>query len=100
VLPHRAGLAVGIAVLAAVGFCGIAAAQSPQAHVLTIRLPGGGIEQIQYTSKVAPRVFVSDVPAPMFTALTPRLSASRQRWIARPTRCSAMPRRWRTTQPS
>jgi hypothetical protein len=65
----RKALGAGVAVLAAIGFCGVAAAQSPQFHVMTIALPGGGVEQIHYTGPVAPQVSVSDMPA--FAALPP-----------------------------
>jgi hypothetical protein len=65
----RTALEAGIAALAAIGFCGIAAAQSPQTHVMTIALPGGGVEQIRFAGPVAPQIYVSAVPAPIVSAL-------------------------------
>jgi len=62
-------LGAGVAAVAALGFCGMALAQSPQIHTMTIALPGGGVEQIQYTGTVAPRVSVSDAPVPIFAAM-------------------------------
>jgi hypothetical protein len=64
----------GVAAIAAIGFCGVALAQSPQAHspqihTMTIALPGGGVEQIQYTGATAPRVAVSNAPAPVFVMM-------------------------------
>ncbi len=51
----RSVLAVGAAILAG-GVVTPALAGDGQVHVLTVRLPGGGVEQIQYTGDVAPRV--------------------------------------------
>jgi len=65
----RTMLGAGVAAVAAIGYCGIALAQSPQIHTMTIALPGGGVEQIQYTGAVAPHVVVSDAPAPVFAAM-------------------------------
>ena len=65
----RTAMTAGAAAVAAIGFCGAALAQSPQAHTLTLALPGGGVEQILYTGSVAPQVYVSDAPAPAFVAL-------------------------------
>ena len=38
-------------------FAGFAQAQSPVTHVLTIHLPGGGVEQICYSGDVPPAKF-------------------------------------------
>jgi hypothetical protein len=65
----KTAFGAGVAAIAALGFCGIALAQNPQIHTMTIALPGGGVEQIQYTGTVAPRVSVSDAPAPIFAAM-------------------------------
>src|SRR5579864_6575800 len=61
-------LRAGIAALPVAGFAGLAEAQSPGTHLLTIRLPDGGIAQIRYAGKLAPRVYFSDAPAPVFIA--------------------------------
>ncbi|HLK24962.1 MAG TPA: hypothetical protein VKT30_09910 [Caulobacteraceae bacterium] len=50
------GSAVGI--VGAVAY----AADAPKTHVLTIPLPGGGVEQIRYTGDVAPRVTFRQAP--------------------------------------
>lgn len=65
----RTVLGAGITALAAIGFCGIAAAQSPQTHLMTVTLPDGGAAQIRYTGPVAPRISFSDTPAPVFAAM-------------------------------
>lgn len=58
----QTALLAGIAAVA-IGSGGAAFAQSPQMHVMTVRLPGGGIEQIEYTGKVPPQVDVTSMPA-------------------------------------
>ena len=65
----KIALGAGVAAVAALGCCGVALAQSPQIHTMTIALPGGGVEQIQYTGTVAPRVTVGNAPAPIFAAM-------------------------------
>jgi hypothetical protein len=65
----KTALGAGVAAIAAIGFCGVAAAQRPQSHVLTIALPGGGVEQIHYTGSVAPQVYVSAAPAMMLPSM-------------------------------
>jgi len=65
----KTALGAGVAAVAAIGICGAALAQSPQIHTMTVTLPGGGIEEIQYTGAVAPRVVVSSAPAPIFAAM-------------------------------
>src|ERR1700761_5839388 len=62
----RSGLAVGAAMLAA-GAVTAAMAEDGRVHVLTVPLPGGGVEQIQYTGDVAPRVVF--VPASRVAAV-------------------------------
>jgi hypothetical protein len=64
-------LAGGAAVLAA-AVVAPALAGDGQVHVLSVQLPGGGVEQIQYSGEVVPRVvLVPNQPAvavPMFAA--------------------------------
>jgi hypothetical protein len=55
----RVSLLAGIAAVAVAGFSGWAHAQSAQLHVMTVRLPGGGVEQIEYTGNIPPQVSVS-----------------------------------------
>jgi hypothetical protein len=50
-----AGAAAGLLCIAG----GMALAGSPRTHVLTVRLPGGAIEEIRYNGNVRPQVFVS-----------------------------------------
>jgi hypothetical protein len=59
----RTMLAGGAAVLAAVSLSPAMAADG-RVHVLTVQLPGGGVEQIQYTGDVAPRIVLVPVAAP------------------------------------
>ena len=46
-----------------------ATAGSDDTHILTVRLPNGMVEQIQYTGDVAPRIVVSPVPVPVLAAV-------------------------------
>ena len=55
----------GAAAAVLCGACGTAAAENAQSHVMTIRLPGGTIEEIRYTGNVAPRVVVSPERMPV-----------------------------------
>jgi hypothetical protein len=64
----RASLLAGIAAVAVAGFCGGAQAQTVQRHVMTVRLPGGGIEQIEYTGNTPPVVSVDAAPAAVAAA--------------------------------
>lgn len=60
---------LGLSAAALVGLAGFAAAQSrAHSHVLTVRLPGGGVEQIHYRGDIAPRVIVSAQAAPIVLA--------------------------------
>ena len=65
----RRALGAGVAAVAAIGFCGLAFAQGPETHTMTISLPGGGVEQIQYSGSVAPKVYVGEAPMPVFAAM-------------------------------
>jgi hypothetical protein len=60
---HSALLA-GVAA-AAIGISGAALAQSSNVHVMTVRLPDGGVAQVRYTGNVAPQVSFSDGAAPL-----------------------------------
>jgi hypothetical protein len=62
--PFRTPLAIGVAALAIVAG-GVALAQMKNAHVLTVRLPDGSVEQIRYSGKVAPEVVVRPGEAPL-----------------------------------
>lgn len=99
---RKVGTVLTLAAASAIGWCGFAAAQTPQTHVLTVRLPGGGVEQIYYTGSVAPQVFVTPAPAaveylPMsalFGAASPfaeldRVSAAMDRQAAQMLRAAA-----------
>ena len=59
----RTTLRAGTAALAVVGFAGIAVAQTAQTHVMTVRLPGGGVEQIRYVGDTPPPIYINDGPA-------------------------------------
>jgi len=64
-------LLVAGAAAIAVGASGAAWAQSPKTHVMTVRLPDGGIEQIQYVGDVPPQVSFAAGPAvlPVFASM-------------------------------
>lgn len=55
--------------IAAIGLSGMAVAQTAQTHVMTIRMPGGGIAQIQYTGNIAPQVSIASGPAAVDAAM-------------------------------
>ncbi len=58
----RSALMAGVAALA-VGFPAAALGQSPATHLLTVRLPGGGVAEIRYTGDVPPQVVAAPGPA-------------------------------------
>lgn len=58
----RISLLAGAAAIGLAGSSGLAAAQTPQTHVMTVALPDGGTAQIRYTGDVAPRVSFSTAP--------------------------------------
>ncbi len=57
-------LLAGVAAVA-LGLAAAAQAQTPQIHVMTVRMPDGGAAQIRYTGNVAPRISFSEAPAPV-----------------------------------
>jgi hypothetical protein len=57
--PVRPLLLAGLASVAVAGFAGLAHAGDPGFKTMTVQLPGGGIEQIEYTGDVAPQVILS-----------------------------------------
>lgn len=61
----RTVLLAGAAAVLVASACGVAAAKSPESHVMTVRLPGGGVEEIRYTGNVAPQVVVTPEYAPI-----------------------------------
>src|SRR5690348_18032653 len=63
----------GVALGAAAGFSGGAAAAGSAPHVLTVALPGGGVETIYYAGDVAPRVTFS-TGAPAFGDVAARVA--------------------------
>lgn len=58
--------------LAIAGATAVVAAELPKTHVLTVHLPGGGVEQIHYTGDKAPTVLIGQpeaaAPASLFDA--------------------------------
>jgi hypothetical protein len=67
----RRALLAGIACAALAGFSGPALAKSPEFHVLTVQLPGGGVEHIRYTGDVPPTIIVAPMVAPGGAAFAP-----------------------------
>jgi hypothetical protein len=61
---------LGVATIGVIGAVAFAA-DAPKTHVLTIQLPGGGVEQIRYTGDVAPKVIVQQGPAPTIAWAAP-----------------------------
>jgi hypothetical protein len=63
-------LLAGLASVAVAGYAGFAHAGTPDVKTMTVQLPGGGIEEIEYTGTVAPQVILA--PAlPADAALMP-----------------------------
>jgi hypothetical protein len=56
-------LLAGLASVAVAGYAGLARAGTPDVQTMTVQLPGGGIEQIEYTGNVPPQVSLLP-PAP------------------------------------
>ncbi|HUB84464.1 MAG TPA: hypothetical protein VL971_02140 [Rhizomicrobium sp.] len=68
-------LLAGIAAAAIIGFAGLADAQAPAIHTMTVQLPGGGLETIRYTGDVAPKIVVAPAGMPMPAAFMPTFTA-------------------------
>lgn len=64
----RNALLAGVAAIAVGGFSGLAQAQSPQVHVMTVQLPGGGVDVIRYTGDTPPQIVLAPA-APVPTAM-------------------------------
>jgi hypothetical protein len=81
----RIALFTGIATIILAGIAGMAEAQTPEAHVMTLRLPDGRVEQIRYIGDVPPTVVVApDAVATSFAPASPfallqQMSADMQR---------------------
>jgi hypothetical protein len=58
----RTAFLAGVAA-SVIGLSGAALAQTPRTHVMTVRLPGGGLAQIRYTGDVAPQIVFDEAPA-------------------------------------
>ena len=57
--PTKHLLLAGLASVAVAGYAGFARAGAPDVQTMTVQLPGGGVEQIEYTGNVAPQVSFS-----------------------------------------
>jgi hypothetical protein len=57
----RTALLAGAAAI--FGLSGMALAQTPNTHLMTVQLPGGGTAQIRYVGDVPPQVIVSSGPS-------------------------------------
>jgi hypothetical protein len=64
-------LLAGLASVAAAGYAGFAHAGTPDVKTMTVQLPGGGIEEIEYTGNVAPQVILAPALPPDAAAITP-----------------------------
>jgi hypothetical protein len=71
----KALLIAGISSAAIVGFAGLANAESPTVHTMTVQLPGGGVETIRYTGDVAPKIMVAPAGTAMPVAFMPTFAA-------------------------
>jgi hypothetical protein len=72
----KTALGAGVAVIAAIGFFGVALAQGAEIHTMTVTLPGGGVAQIQYTGPTPPRVTLGEAPASIFATMPSFFDAS------------------------
>ena len=60
---------VGLSAAALVGLAGFATARTlAHTHIMTVRLPGGGVEQIMYTGDAAPKVVAAARATPVVMA--------------------------------
>jgi hypothetical protein len=92
----QTALLTGVAAIACVGVAAMAASPKPQTHVLTVQLPDGSVEQIQYSGDIAPQValapggmpvgsfapLLGPAPANAPFALLARMSAEMDRQMA------------------
>lgn len=89
----RISLLAGAAAIGLAGSSGLAAAQTPQTHVMTVALPDGATAQLRYTGDVPPRINFSAEPTtaanwpPLFGtdlpfAMLDRISAEMDRQAA------------------
>lgn len=84
----RIAFVSGGAAIALAGLTGMALAQAPATHVLTLRLPDGRLEQVRYAGDVPPTVILSPDAATMPVdpvspfALLARMSADMDRQAA------------------
>jgi hypothetical protein len=69
-MQHFRSLLAGLATVAVAGLAGFAHAAEPDFKTLTVQLPGGGVEQIEYTGTVAPQVIVTPVSSQDVTPMT------------------------------
>jgi hypothetical protein len=74
-MRNKTFLLAGIAAAAIIGFAGLADAQSPVVHTMTVQLPGGGLETIRYTGDIAPKVVVAPAGAVMPAGFMPTFTA-------------------------
>ncbi len=58
----RTALLAGAAAVALAGLSGVAVARDLNTHLMTLRLPGGGVAEIRYTGDVSPQVMFSPAP--------------------------------------
>ena len=63
----RTALLAGAAAVTLTGLAGAAMAQGSAVHVMTIALPGGGVEEIHYTGNVAPQIVFAPGPSEITT---------------------------------
>lgn len=61
----RTALLAGAAAVMLSAACGAAAAKGPETHVMTVRLPGGAVEEIRYAGDAPPQVTVSPEGIPV-----------------------------------
>jgi hypothetical protein len=61
--PVKPLLLAGLASVAVAGLAGLAHAGQPDVKTMTVQLPGGGTEQIEYTGDVAPQVILEPAAA-------------------------------------
>jgi hypothetical protein len=73
--PVRPLLLAGLASVAVAGIAGLAHAGDAGFKTLTVQLPGGGIEQIEYTGPVAPQVVLEPASAADPVAALEHMSA-------------------------
>ena len=88
-LTNRLAKVTGAAAIMLAGFTSLAAAGSPEYHVMNVQLPDGHVQQIRYTGDVPPTIVLTPVESPF--AMMDRMMADMNRRMNAMMHLAAMP---------